>query len=179
MPGFSRSLGYPLPGDSNSRIWGRHLWDPHVPPPPILHCNCPRKLYTVNSGSSTFPKSTVSLIRALSSSCLHQFSTVPSGTLIRLTCTTEFRYAATSGPGKAYVTAGPYMQVTTSPSPLIIPIGSDLIARHKSVKEGMPPFASFNSSFVVGFFSSPVRCRFCIKRYSTNNVFSRAVPLYE
>ena len=37
--------------------------------PPILHCSCPRKLNTTNSGSFTFPKSTVLLIRALSTSC--------------------------------------------------------------------------------------------------------------
>ena len=37
--------------------------------PPILHCSCPRKLYITNSGSFTFPKSTVLLICALSTSC--------------------------------------------------------------------------------------------------------------
>ena len=105
-PGFSRSLACPLLKDSNSRIWDKPQWDLHVPPP-ILHCNCSRKLNTTYSGSLIFPKSTVSLIRALSSSCLHQFSAVPSSTFIKLICTTEFRYAATSVLGKAYVTAGP------------------------------------------------------------------------
>ena len=32
---------------------------------------------------------------------------VPSNTLIKLTCTTEWRYAVTRGSGKPYVTAGP------------------------------------------------------------------------
>ena len=32
--------------------------------PPILHCSCPRKLYTISSASFTFPKSTVLLICA-------------------------------------------------------------------------------------------------------------------
>ena len=43
---------------------------------------------------------------ALSTSCRNQFSAVSSNTLIKLTCTTEWRYAATRGSGKAYVTAG-------------------------------------------------------------------------
>ena len=37
--------------------------------PPILHCSCPQKMNTTNSGSFTFSKSTVLLIRALSTSC--------------------------------------------------------------------------------------------------------------
>ena len=37
--------------------------------PPILHCICPLKLHTIISASFTFPKSTVLLIRALSTSC--------------------------------------------------------------------------------------------------------------
>ena len=52
--------------------------------PPLLHCNCPRKLNSISSGFFTYPKSTMSLIRGLSSSCLHQFSAVPSSTLIKL-----------------------------------------------------------------------------------------------
>ena len=145
----------------------------------MLHCSCPLKLHTTSSRSLTFPKSTVSLICALKFTCLHHLSAVPSRRLTRPTCTTECQHATISVSENAYVTAGPYMQVTTSPKPLIILTGSDLMAKHRSVNRGMPPFASFHSLLVLGFLSSPVRYRFCIKRYSTSNVFSPPVHLYE
>ena len=80
---------------------GTRSFSPH----PVLQLAL--KWSSISSGSFTFPKSNVLLIRALMSSRLHQFSTLPSRLLIKLTCTTEYRYAATSGSGKAYNTAGP------------------------------------------------------------------------
>ena len=58
------------------------------------------------------------------------------------------------------------------PKHLIIPTGSDLMAKHKSVRRRMPPFASLNSSLFLGFLSSPVKYRFCISSYSTSKVLS-------
>ena len=121
----------------------------------VMDCTCPLKFSAINSGSLTFPNSTVSLICA----CCHQFSALPSGTLTKLTWMIECRYAAIKGLETRMIPL-----VHRGTSLLLLALLTLQGVRHRSVRSGMSLFTSKNCSLVFGSVPSPDRYRLCIKR---------------